>query len=60
MVKNWYKKTPKNFRFTAKFPRVISHEKRLKNVDNELEQFFKAISPLSVATLITFLDPRIL
>jgi uncharacterized protein YecE (DUF72 family) len=51
MVENWYKKTPKNFRFTAKFPRVITHEKRLKDVDNELEQFFKAIGPLSDKTL---------
>jgi uncharacterized protein YecE (DUF72 family) len=51
MVKNWCKKTPKSFRFTAKFPRVITHEKRLKDVDNDLEQFFKAISPLSDKTL---------
>jgi len=47
MAKNWSKKTATNFRFTAKFPRVITHEKRLKGVDNELEQFFKAIGPLS-------------
>jgi uncharacterized protein YecE (DUF72 family) len=51
MVKNWCKKSPSNFRFTAKFPRVITHEKRLKDVDNELEQFFKAIGPLSDKTL---------
>ena len=50
MVKNWYK-TPKSFRFTAKFPRVITHQKRLKDVDNELEQFFKAMHPLSDKTL---------
>ena len=37
MVKNWAKKTPKNFKFTAKFPRVITHDKRLKDVDKELE-----------------------
>ncbi len=51
MVKNWYKRTPKDFMFTAKFPRVITHEKRLKDVDNQLEQFFKAIGPLSDKTL---------
>jgi uncharacterized protein YecE (DUF72 family) len=50
-VKNWYKKTPRNFKFTAKFPRVITHDKRLKEVDKELEQFFKAIGPLSDKTL---------
>ncbi|PWU79477.1 MAG: hypothetical protein DLM72_17070 [Candidatus Nitrosopolaris wilkensis] len=25
MVKNWYKRTPKDFKFTAKFPKVITH-----------------------------------
>jgi uncharacterized protein YecE (DUF72 family) len=50
-VKNWYKKTPKNFKFTAKFPRVITHDKRLKDVDKELEQFLEAIGPLSNKTL---------
>jgi uncharacterized protein YecE (DUF72 family) len=30
MVKNWCKKTPNHFRFTAKFPKVITHDKRLK------------------------------
>src|SRR5919197_2219355 len=29
MVKSWYKKTPEHFRFTAKFPKVITHDKRL-------------------------------
>jgi uncharacterized protein YecE (DUF72 family) len=50
-VKKWLKKTQDNFRFTAKFPKVITHDKRLKNVDNELELFFKAISPLYEKTL---------
>lgn len=45
-VKNWSKVTPSKFRFTAKFPKVITHEKRLKNVDNELRLFFKAMEPL--------------
>ena len=47
MVNNWAKRTPKNFKFTAKFPRVITHDKRLKDVDKELEQFFEAIGPIS-------------
>ena len=51
MVNNWAKRTPKNFKFTAKFPKVITHEKRLKDVDKELEYFFKAIAPLSHKTL---------
>jgi uncharacterized protein YecE (DUF72 family) len=51
MVKNWYRRSPQNFRFTAKFPKIITHDKRLKEVDKELEQFFEAISPLSDKTL---------
>ena len=51
MVKQWLKKTKEDFRFTAKFPKVITHDKRLKNVDNELQLFFKAIEPLCDKTL---------
>ncbi|MGA9845444.1 MAG: DUF72 domain-containing protein [Nitrososphaeraceae archaeon] len=40
MVKNWSKNTPDHFRFTAKFPKVITHDKRLKDVEKELELFF--------------------
>ena len=35
MVKNWCKKTPDHFRYTA-----ITHDKRLKDVEKELELFF--------------------
>ena len=51
MVKNWYKRSPQNFRFTAKFPKIITHDKRLKDVDKELERFFEAMSPLADKTL---------
>jgi len=27
MVKNWNRRTPDNFRFTAKFPKIITHSK---------------------------------
>ena len=43
MVKNWCKKTPNHFRFTAKFPKVITHDKRLKDVEKELELFFSSM-----------------
>ena len=35
----------KDFKFTAKFPRAITHDKRLKDVDKELEWFFDAMVP---------------
>jgi uncharacterized protein YecE (DUF72 family) len=51
MVQNWYRRTPENFRFTAKCPRVITHDKRLKDVDKELRYFFEAMHPLADKTL---------
>jgi uncharacterized protein YecE (DUF72 family) len=51
MVKNWVKKTPDSFRFTAKFPRVITHDKHLVDIDKEVEVFLKNIEPLHKKTL---------
>jgi uncharacterized protein YecE (DUF72 family) len=51
MVDSWNTKTPKNFKFTAKFPKFITHEKRLKEVDMELDHFFGAMGRLSNKTL---------
>jgi uncharacterized protein YecE (DUF72 family) len=50
-VNNWANRTPQNFKFTAKFPRIITHEKRLKDVDKELDQFFESIGPIRGKTL---------
>jgi uncharacterized protein YecE (DUF72 family) len=50
-VKSWFKKTPENFKFTAKFPKVITHDKRLKDVSRELEYFFQSMLPLKEKTL---------
>jgi uncharacterized protein YecE (DUF72 family) len=46
MVNNWNKRTPDNFRFAVKFPKVITHDKRLKGVDKDIEQFYDAMEPL--------------
>jgi uncharacterized protein YecE (DUF72 family) len=46
MVKLWNARTPSNFRFSAKFPRVITHEKKFQNCEKELELFYKAMEPL--------------
>ena len=51
MVKNWNKRSTQNFRFTAKFPKIITHDKRLKDVDKELERFFESMRPLANKTL---------
>ena len=62
MVKNWYKRTPENFRFTAKFPKIITHDKRLRNIDeDQLDSFFKSISELKekLLTLLIQLPPSL-
>ena len=46
MVKNWNKRTPDNFRFTAKFPKIITHDKKFKDVQTDLELFYKRMEPL--------------
>ena len=51
MVKNWVKRTPDNFRFTAKFPKVITHDKHLVDIDEEIETFLNNIEPLYTKTL---------
>jgi uncharacterized protein YecE (DUF72 family) len=51
IVKNWFNKTPENFKFTAKFPKAITHDKRLKDVSRELEYFFQSMLPLKEKTL---------
>ena len=51
MVKNWYKRSPQNFKFTAKFPKVITHDRRLKDVDKELERFLEAMRRLADKTM---------
>ena len=62
MVKNWYKRTPENFRFTAKLPKIITHDKRLRNIDaDQLDSFFKSISELKekLLTLLIQLPPSL-
>jgi uncharacterized protein YecE (DUF72 family) len=51
MVTNWAMRTPKDFKFTAKFPKAITHDKKLGNVDEELEHFFDVMAPLENKTL---------
>jgi uncharacterized protein YecE (DUF72 family) len=42
-VEKWKSKVPKGFQFFPKFPQTITHLKRLKNVDHELDAFLNAI-----------------
>jgi uncharacterized protein YecE (DUF72 family) len=51
MVKNWAKKTPDNFKFTAKFPKLITHDKHLVDVNEEVYTFLNNMEPLEEKTL---------
>lgn len=46
MTRSWVESTPDAFTFTAKFPRLITHEKRFVQVEDPLRWFFGAISIL--------------
>jgi uncharacterized protein YecE (DUF72 family) len=46
MVSNWRRVTPDGFLFTAKFPKKITHELKLRDSQAQLERFYKAMSGL--------------
>ena len=46
MVANWRKNTTDHFIFTAKFPKKITHELKLRDSQAQLERYYKSISEL--------------
>jgi uncharacterized protein YecE (DUF72 family) len=44
--KKWYEETPKDFIFSIKAPKAITHIKKLREVEEDLNNFLKVISPL--------------
>jgi len=62
MTKRWASMTPAGFRFAAKFPRSITHEKRLSSEsEKELRYFFNVMRPLSrkLSALLLQLPPSL-
>jgi uncharacterized protein YecE (DUF72 family) len=45
-VQTWKTQTPKGFLFSAKFPRVITHLKMLRNCEEETDRFVSSMSQL--------------
>jgi uncharacterized protein YecE (DUF72 family) len=45
-VASWAQQTDPDFRFVIKLPKLITHERRLADVDEELRGFLSAIEPL--------------
>jgi uncharacterized protein YecE (DUF72 family) len=50
-VRGWKDKTPDDFRFSLKFPKVITHEKKLEDVAKPLSILFYSLEPLVDKTL---------
>jgi uncharacterized protein YecE (DUF72 family) len=45
-VKSWADQTPADFRLLLKLPKLITHERRLADVDDPLRAFLAAVEPL--------------
>jgi uncharacterized protein YecE (DUF72 family) len=56
MVRGWRTRTPEGFRFVPKVPRVITHEKQLRDCQEEVEGFVSAIEPLGEKLLVALLQ----
>jgi len=50
-VRGWKDKTPDDFRFSLKFPKLITHEKKLEDVAKPLSILFYSLEPLVDKTL---------
>src|SRR6185295_2290259 len=49
--------TPANFRFTAKIPQEVTHNKRLgQGIDDDMAYFYKAFEPMKSKTLALLLQ----
>jgi uncharacterized protein YecE (DUF72 family) len=49
-VASWAQQTAPSFRFVVKLPKLITHDRRLFGVDQELREFLAAIEPLGPRT----------
>ena len=47
LVDHWNRSTPETFLFSAKFPKQITHEKRLIDCENDVDLFLKSMSHLN-------------
>jgi len=43
---SWVRRTPAGFRFAAKFPQTITHDRRLVGTDEELARFLAVMKPM--------------
>ena len=50
-VRGWKDKTPEDFKFSLKFPKLITHEKKLEDVAKPLSILFYSLEPLIEKTI---------
>lgn len=52
LTSRWARITPPNFRFTAKIPQEVTHNKRLgQGIDDDMAYFYKSFEPMKSKTL---------
>ncbi len=58
-VRGWKDKTPSDFKFSLKIPKIITHEKKLEDVSKPLSILFYSLEPLvdKTSTLLIQLPP---
>ncbi|MDQ6723687.1 MAG: DUF72 domain-containing protein [Thermoproteota archaeon] len=56
VVQGWKEKTPDDFKFALKFPKIITHDKKLQDIEIHLYSFFNAIAPLIDKILILLIQ----
>jgi uncharacterized protein YecE (DUF72 family) len=56
MVQGWEDRTPDDFRFALKIPRVITHEKRLLDCEADVDSFVTSIVPLGPKLTVALLQ----
>lgn len=49
VAESWARRTPRGFRFAAKFPQTITHDRRLVDTGEELGRFLNVVRPLQEA-----------
>ncbi len=61
IVKRWNEDTPEHFKFTAKFPSIITHEKRLDRINSEIFSFLTSLLPIheKISALVLQLPPSL-
>jgi len=61
IVRKWNADTPRHFRFTAKFPSIITHEKKLERANTEIFSFLSSLSPIyeKISALVLQLPPSL-